>query len=125
MVIDHIDRNKLNNNVENLRYVTQQVNCCNTDAYIVEIEETDLEKRKKLLCKRYAEKNKEKVSQYSKLYYETNKKIVLEKQKNNKIDVVCSECNVSRTMTKCNYNRNNRLGVNVCKKCSSIKNLPV
>ena len=30
LVIDHIDRDKLNNNVDNLRYITQNENCKNT-----------------------------------------------------------------------------------------------
>ena len=33
LVIDHIDRDKTNNDVRNLRYVTQKQNMCNTSRY--------------------------------------------------------------------------------------------
>ena len=51
LVIDHIDRNKLNNNVSNLRYITFQENLKNCDRYRDDIKETDPKKRATLLMK--------------------------------------------------------------------------
>jgi len=124
LVIDHIDRDKLNNNISNLRYVSQNINMRNTDKYLEHIQETDPKKRAIIRTKEYAEKNREKVLQNKKIYYQNNKDKLLEYNKNNKVDVICNECNTSRTITKKTYNRGIRLGVNICKRCSSIKNLP-
>ena len=52
MVIDHIDRNKLNNNVSNLRYVTQLENMRNTDRYRNDIKEHDTKKRHLILLQK-------------------------------------------------------------------------
>ncbi len=121
-VIDHIDRNPLNNNISNLRYISQIENMRNTDRYKEEIP-ADIENRYSLVCKLYRNNNKDKLKEKKKEYYENNKETLLEKQKNNKIEVRCDECNNNRIITMCTYNRNKRLGVNICKCCSSKKNL--
>lgn len=46
MVIDHIDRNPLNNNITNLRYISQLENCRNTDKYREDIKEKDDKKKR-------------------------------------------------------------------------------
>ena len=67
-VIDHIDRNKLNNAVANLRYCTPRENCKNTSRYLAHIEEDDPEKRRKLVKKEWHNKNRERMRAYREIY---------------------------------------------------------
>lgn len=57
LVIDHIDQNKLNNNVENLRYVSQQVNCTNCKHYRDDIVADTQRERLNIMAKEYAIKS--------------------------------------------------------------------
>jgi predicted ABC-class ATPase len=60
MVIDHIDRNPKNNNVSNLRYVSQLENCRNNARYHTDLKEKDDKKKRHLeLSNNYRKKNKE------------------------------------------------------------------
>ena len=51
MVVDHIDRDKLNNNVTNLRYITQTDNIRNSVRFYDHVVEDDPIKRRNLLKK--------------------------------------------------------------------------
>jgi hypothetical protein len=63
-VIDHIDRNKLNNHIDNLRYITQQNNMRNTHRYVDEITEEDPVLRQRLIGKRYYKLHNQKMKEY-------------------------------------------------------------
>ena len=78
-VIDHIDRNKLNNNVSNLRYCSYRNNSRNTDRFIPNIPGDTPKERKRNYDKIYSEKNKDKIKQRNKNYYELNKDKIIKR----------------------------------------------
>lgn len=124
LVIDHIDRNALNNRVENLRYVSQQENCRNHRRVVEDIPFD--EHRKSALDKRWRENNTDRYIKKNKLYYETHKNEIAEKVKlKGNILIECSLCKNSRPVTygQYNYQKRNGLENNICKSCSCRINL--
>ena len=81
LVIDHFDRNSLNNKANNLRYVTYTENNRNTDRYRSDILTSDPKERKAIKDKEYREANKEKISEKKREYYKANRETLLEKHK--------------------------------------------
>lgn len=123
-VIDHIDRNKLNNKVNNLKYCSQADNVKNCDKYKMEIEDQDPKKRKKLIDKKlYTEQNREKVLKQNNKYYQEHKENFKEYSKT-LFELKCDECNKVRQITRTIINKSKRTGVNVCRACQAVKNLP-
>lgn len=59
LVIDHIDRDKLNNNVSNLRYISFVDNLRNCDRYRDDIKEADKKKRHNIMTTQTRKKVKE------------------------------------------------------------------
>jgi hypothetical protein len=75
-IVDHIDREKYNNDVSNLRYITQQKNCCNKASYRTDVEEEDPVERRRILGAMNAKKrynDRPDVREQKKAYYQANK----------------------------------------------------
>ena len=62
LVIDHINRDKLDNSVSNLRYVTQKLNSFNYDRVLTHIPQ-DTPNRRSLCVQDYARRNKDKIKE--------------------------------------------------------------
>jgi hypothetical protein len=121
-VIDHIDRDKLNNKVSNLRYCTQLENMKNQDKYKHDITEKDPKKRHSLVCKLYAHENREAVLKNKREYYQNHKEHIQEYQKT-LFELRCDECHKVRHITRTGFNRSKRMGINICRACQATRNL--
>jgi hypothetical protein len=125
-VIDHIDLNPLNNNVSNLRYVSQKENCYNHPRVNKDVEEKDPKLRRKIIQKIYNAKNVELIKEKKKLYYAKNKE-KFTKYNDIKFKVICSKCKNEREIKKSQYLKIKREEIenNICRSCQAKINLNI
>lgn len=99
VVVDHVDRNKLNNHVANLRYLSFIDNLHNCDTYKEEIKHEDRVVRAKLVKKMWGEKNKERLTEQKKEYYLKIRDKLLERY-------LCLQC--GKEITKAHKSRHDK-----------------
>jgi hypothetical protein len=59
LIIDHIDRDRTNNHIDNLRYTTYKENSINSSTYRSEITERDRTERRRILARLYYRNKKQ------------------------------------------------------------------
>jgi len=98
LTVDHIDRDKSNNNINNLRWADMKEQTHNTRRYRADILETDPKLRHAIFDKEYHEANKETLNAKNREYREANKEQLKEKARE-KINCECgasiSRANIS------------------------------
>jgi hypothetical protein len=72
--VDHINRIKTDNRLENLRYCSRNENNKNTIRFRTDILIEDSKEREKIFQKEYREKNRDKINEYARLNYDKTKK---------------------------------------------------
>jgi hypothetical protein len=103
--IDHIDRNKKNNNLSNLRWATRQENQNNKNTNIVLADGQTIEDYKHKQVNDNRLKNNDRFKEKDKAYYEANKEHIQAKRKENFMKNENENKVVASTRAKENYEK--------------------